>query len=222
MNIAATWLRPLLPLVPASILLASLGSCSCAAHPGATSKPRPRPTAERAEPRLHDGGWGILGSRSLGLKLALPDADGWLEPRARPAPGASWELRHAATGSTLSLRRWRASRLPRIDACEAQLRDRVPGLARPDEVNLVAQRDLRLPAGFLTRVSLVAVGGNAARLQGQVVAVGAGVGECLAVVARTECTSETELAERLRLFDIALGHLHLSQIEDRVPRAFPP
>jgi hypothetical protein len=30
------------------------------------------------------------------------------------------------------------------------------------------------------------------------------------------------LAERLRLFDVALGHLRLTHVEDRVPAPAPP
>jgi hypothetical protein len=154
------------------------------------------------------------------LKLALPEARAWLEPAPRSRAGG-WELRHEPTGSTLSVRRWRASRLPRVDACEAELRQRTPDLAAADETNLVGRREVRVPEGFLTHITLLALPGGAARLRGQVLAIGAGVGECVAAVARMDCASETELAERLRLLDAALGHLRLSHIEDRVPAPEP-
>jgi hypothetical protein len=54
-----------------------------------------------------------------------------------------------------------------------------------------------------------------------VIAVGAGVGECVAAVANTECDSEVELAERLRLLDVAVAHLRLTAVEDRVPDRQP-
>jgi hypothetical protein len=202
-------------LIPLSLLL------GCAASPVA---PRARrlgqtPTATY-EPALQDRAWGVLRSPALGLKLALPEARGWLDTGERRA-GAGWELRHEATGSTLSLRRWRASRLPRVDACEAELRQRTPELASVDETNLVAQREVRVPEGFVTRITLLALPGSGARFKGQALAVGAGVGECLAAIAHTECANEAELAERLRLLDAALGHLRLSHVEDRVPTPPP-
>ena len=155
------------------------------------------------------------------MKLALPEARAWLEPSARTPLGAAWELRHEPTGSTLSVQRWRASRLPRVDACEAELRGRTPDLASVDETNLVARREVRVPEGFVTRITLLALPGNGTRLRGQALAVGAGVGECLAAIAHTDCASEAELAERLRLLDVALGHLRLSHVEDRVPAPEP-
>jgi hypothetical protein len=207
-------------------LLVGASSSACGASaPTATAVPAARAPAKVEGPKLEDRGWGVLRSKTLGLKLALPEARGWLEP-ARPdasAERAGWELRHEPTGTTLSLRRWRASRLPRVDACEAELRARTPDLAVMDETNLVARREVRVPEGFVTRITLVALPGDGSRLRGQVLAVGAGVGECLAGVARTESVTEAELAERLRLLDVALGHLRLQHVEDRVPApaAFP-
>ena len=203
-------------LVPA---FAVLGACASPATAPATG-PQPNATATSHEPSLEDRGWAVLRSPALGLKLALPEARGWLETGAHQE-GAGWELRHEATGSTLSLRRWRASRLPRVDACDAELRQRTPELASVDDTNLVAQREVRVPEGFLTRITLLALPGSGPRLKGQALAVGAGVGECLAAVARTECASEAELAERLRLLDVALGHLRLNHVEDRVPAPRP-
>jgi hypothetical protein len=194
---------------------------ACAAPPGAQpARPPSKTPAGGYEPALQDRAWGVLRSPALGLKLALPEARGWFDTGERQA-GAGWELRHEATGSTLSLRRWRASRLPRVDACEAELRQRTPELASIDETNLVAQREVRVPEGFVTRITLLALPGSGPRLKGQALAVGAGVGECLAAIAHTECATEAELAERLRLLDAALGHLRLSHVEDRVP-APPP
>jgi hypothetical protein len=170
---------------------------------------------------LQDRTWGVLRSKRLGLKLALPEARAWLSDEDQAAPGAGWELRHEPTASSVSVRRWRASRLPRIEACEAELDARTPDLIRPDESNLVARRDARIPEGFASRIALVSVPGKEQRLRGQVTAVAAGVGECISVVARTECATEPELAERLRLLDVVVGHLRLTRIEDRVPAPQP-
>ena len=202
--------------VMAFVLLGFAAACG-----GPSPAPRAAPPA-RSQPRiegptLEDRGLGVLRSKAQGLKLALPEARSWLEADGPAREGASWELRHEPTGSTLSVRRWRASRLPRVGACEAELRARTPDLAFSDETNLVAAREVSVPAGFVTRITLVALPNANGRLRGQVMAVGAGIGECLAAVARTECVTEAELAERLRLLDVALGHLRLAHVEDRVP-----
>lgn len=175
-----------------------------------------------AEPKLSDLGWGVARSARLGLKLALPERRVWLDVGHI---GGGWEVRHEPTGSTLSIRRWRASRLVQVEACAAELRQRMP-LPEVDETSLVARRTGKRPEGFVTRVELLVVPGKrvqgrSARLRGYVLAVGASVGECLAAVFVTESSSDTELAERLRLLDGALASLRRTTIEDRVKRAPP-
>jgi hypothetical protein len=208
----------LLSLLSVGAAVAACGGPGPAAPVVAPQGPAPKTEG----PKLEDRGWGVLRSKAQGLKLALPEARSWLEPNGPALGGAGWELRHEPTGSTLSVRRWRASRLPQVDACEAELRARTPDLATADETNLIARRELRVPEGFITRITLVALPGDANRLRGQVLAVGAGIGECLAAIARTECVTEAELAERLRLLDVALGHLRLAHVEDRVPAVPAP
>ena len=202
--------------------LAVAAVASACASPTQAPPPQtaaPSAPAREKEPQLQDRNWGVLRSKAQGLKLALPEAKSWLNPSSASgsAAGAGWELRHEPTGSIVSVRRWRASRLPRIDACEAELRARTPDLANADETNLVASREVRVPEGFVTRIQVLSLPGKSLRLQGQVLAIGAGVGECFAAVARTECTTEPELAERLRLLDVSFGHIRRSHIEDRVP-----
>lgn len=208
------------PPLGAAALLGWLSACG----PAETQARSPAPPAARPAPaevsKLQDRDWGVLRSASLGLKLALPEAKAWLGPPTPPAPGAGWELRHEPTGTVLHVRRWRASRLPRIDACELALRERTQ-LPIVDETNLVSSREVRVPQGFVTRITLVVGPGGAARVGGHAIAIGAGVGECIAAVAATECATEAELAERLRLLDGALAHLRLTQIEDRIPTRQP-
>jgi hypothetical protein len=204
-----------------SALPLALGCASSAAPPARDAGAPTGRSPAVSDPRLEDKAWGVLRSKTLGIKLALPDVQGWTEPPGRSPQGAAWQLSHTTTGTLLNLYRWRASRLPRVETCDTELRQRVPGLATPDETNLVATRQARVPQGFVTRITLLALPGKGPRFQGQALAVGAGVGECLAGVAITEASSELELAERLRLLDAALGHLRLSHIEDRVP-APPP
>jgi len=115
------------------------------------------------------------------------------------------------------VRRFRGSRLPHVDACEAELRKRTPGLASVDETSLVSTREVHVPAGFVTRITLLALPGKSSQVHGEALLVSAGIGECIAAIARTDAASETELAERLRLFDFALAHLRLTRIEDRIP-----
>ena len=206
--------------IPASVwAIACFGLLACGApRPASAPAPVPGPPpALPSEPRLEDRNWGVLRSKALGLKLALPEARSWLAPESAKPTASFWELRHEPTGSTLSVRRWRSARLPQPELCEVELRQRVAGVPSFDETNLVATRQVRVPEGFVTKLTVLSLPGASARLRGQVVAVGAGVGECLAAIASTECASEEELAERLRLFAAALGHLRLSQIEDRIP-----
>lgn len=205
--------------------LASVALLGCAS--GAAREPGPVPaplSAERAvaEPRLEDRSWGVLRSRALGVKMALPEARAWLVLDNARSSGRSWELQHEPTGSTISVRRWRSARLPRSELCELELRQRVPDVPQPEESSLVGTRRARAPEGFVTQLTLLSLSGKSARLRGQVLAIGAGVGECLAAIASTECASEVELADRLRLFDAALSHMRLSHIEDRVPHPDTP
>ncbi|HKY35825.1 MAG TPA: hypothetical protein VJN18_07800 [Polyangiaceae bacterium] len=209
-----------------------LGSLAAAAYSSLLACGAPRPASAPAKvpgpqpvlvagPRLEDRSWGVLRSKTLGLKLALPEARNWLTPETAKPTAGFWELRHEPTGSTLSVRRWRSARLPRPELCELELRQRVANIPNFDETNLVATRQVRVPEGFVMKLTLLSLSGVSARLRGQVVAVGAGVGECLAAIASTDCASEEELAERLRLFDAALRHVRLSHIEDRIPRPEP-
>lgn len=192
----------------------------------------PEPPVSSSQPvggqGFEDRGWGVLRSTALGLKLALPDARAWSEAPKSPTEATTWRLQHLSSGTRLDLRRWRSSRLPRVETCDTELRQRMSGLVPPDESTLVAQREVRVPQGFITRITLLAMpappsaGGGRPWMIGQAVAVGAGIGECLAAVAQTETATEAALAERLRLLDAALGHIRLTQIEDRVPAPTPP
>lgn len=201
--------------------LLTLSGCGGAPVAPAASPPPAPPAAPVETSTLQDRGWGVVRAPALGLKLALPEAKAWRPPSARGAAGASFDLRHEPTSTSLVVRRWRASRLPRVEACEAELRARTPSLSMADESNLVSRRDVRVPEGFITRITLVALPGTSSRVAGQAMAIGAGVGECLSVVARTECAGEAELAERLRLLDVALAHIRLTQVEERVPSPEP-
>lgn len=215
---------PMRAIVRFFVAASALGASACASTPpraSAATTEAPPPPAPVDAATLQDRKWGVVRSPTLGLKLALPEASGWLAPRTPGPSGAGWELRHEPTSTTLSVHRWRASRLPSPDACEADLRARTADLIAPDENNLVGRREVRVPRGFVTRITLVATPGKHTRVSGQAIAIGAGVGECLSLVARTECESEVELAERLRLLDAALAHVRLTEIEDRVPDPEP-
>lgn len=212
-------MRAIIRWLGASLLtLTGCGTPPAAPAAPTTTSARPAPVEAST---LQDRDWGVVRAPALGLKLALPEAKAWLPPGGRAATNASFELRHEPTSTSLSMRRWRASRLPRVEVCEAELRARSADLAVVDESNLVARRDVRVPQGFVTRITLVALPGTSTRVAGQAVAVGAGIGECLALVARTECAGEAELAERLRLLDVALAHVRLTHVEDRVPEPQP-
>lgn len=199
-----------------SLVLTSVTALACGSTVPPAAPKAPAAPARPAEAALGDREWGVLRSPAHGMKLALPEARTWFVPAAAPA-GAGWELRHEPTATSLTVRRWRASRLPQVEQCERELRQRLPGLVEVDDTNLVGDRKVRAPVGFVTRITLVAQPAAGQRLRGQALAVGAGVGECVAAIAKTECSTEAELAERLRLLDVALSHLRLTSVEDRVP-----
>lgn len=214
--------KPALKLRLLSYCLLTLGlalwllGCGSVAQP--PSSPHPAAGAQQPGPSaLGDREWAVLRSSALGLKLALPEGKTWTSPSKRAPRGAGWQLLHPASGSRLELLRWRASRLPRVDACDAELRARHANLITPDETTIVAQRMVAVPAGFSTRITLLALPGTGTRVRGQAIAIAAGIGECVAAIADTECAGDAELAERLRLFDVALSHLRLLRVEDRVP-----
>ena len=165
---------PLVVACACALSAAATGGCGGGA-PARPPTAAPRPAVVPEGPQLEDRGWGVLRSPALGLKLALPEARSWLEPQGPAAEGKGWELRHEPTGSTLSVRRWRASRLPRLDACEAELRERTPDLASMDETNLIAERQLQVPEGFVTRITLLTLPSVGTQLRGQALAVGASV-----------------------------------------------
>src|SRR6185503_4815288 len=126
-------MRAILRLLAAPLLLVGCAATSSAPRTETAAAPSARPAPVEIS-TLAERGWCVLRAPSLGLKLALPEAKAWLAP-TRPAPGAGWALRHEPTGSTLSVRRWRASRLPRVEACEADLRARTPDLPNVDDTN---------------------------------------------------------------------------------------
>jgi hypothetical protein len=204
-----------------SLVLTSLWCVACgAARAPATTQPAAPTSARPSEPALTDRDWGVLRSPRHGMKLALPEARSWFVAADAHA-GSGWELRHEPTGTSLSVRRWRASRVPQLEGCQRELQQRLAGLFERDETNLVGERTVRAPLGFSTRITLLAQPSQGQRARGQVIAVGAGVGECIAAVANTESGSELELAERLRLLDVAVAHLRLTHVEDRVPDPRP-
>ena len=47
----------------------------------------------------------------------------------------------------------------------------------------MSRREVRVPEGFVTRITLVVAPGGSARIGGRALAIGAGVGECIAAVA---------------------------------------
>ena len=83
-----------------SCLLLSAGTGACGGPPPASVPSVPAaPPAKVEGPKLEDRGWGVMRSKTLGLKLALPEARSWLEPagadvRVGHAGRAGWELRH--------------------------------------------------------------------------------------------------------------------------------
>jgi hypothetical protein len=170
---------------------------------------------------LLDRDWGRISLRRSALELSLPELSGWRRPKA-----SAWEhLVHSASRSRLDLRVTRAERLVRPEDCEARARLEHPELPRLEsDDDALDRRTLRVPDGFLTRVT-VSVAEAPAELEGHVTAFGATVGRCFAFHFTTHASgpgAAEEIARRLGLVVVKLlPSVSLFVADDRVaPQPF--
>ena len=146
---------------------------------------------------LSDSGWGRMELPSVPASVALPELRYW---RARER-GTFVELEHAASGSRITLRAWRAPRLVRPRECEAEAR-----LARPDLPSATAETELErarvaYPEGFDAELS-VGVEPHEHGARGHATLVAAGTGRCLFVVFESVATGSeaaAHVADRLTI-----------------------
>jgi hypothetical protein len=149
----------------------SLVSCGRAPAPAVPNDPPPAvaPPADTAAETF-----GTVDLAALPGSITVYDPERWRATH----PGTFTVLEHAATGSTLTLRVWRAARLVRPEECESEARLARPTLPRPDPDLLVDSRPLDAPSGFhgslVVGVEPIPPGGA----RGHVLGVGAAVGRC--------------------------------------------
>jgi hypothetical protein len=133
-------------------------------------------------------------SQRFQLSLPLPDRAGW---SLDPEKGSSFlVMRHAATASTLVVRRWLAQAPMNRARCEEAVRLIRDLPAREGEL---ASRFLDVPPGFDTRVDVGAAAGPEGP-QGWLLAFGASGRRCFAFVYTTEATgpdAEQVVGDRL-------------------------
>lgn len=132
---------------PIGLLVAlACGPCACSPAAGRAAAPAAVTLAPAAAG--FDGAPRTIEARGQGLELSLPDASGW---RHDPRQKATWVATHAATGSILLARAWRAGTLARPEDCEREMR-----LWRPDLPVLAGEerlesRRVSLQGGYVGR-----------------------------------------------------------------------
>jgi hypothetical protein len=131
--------RLLVCLVAAS----SFGICACThvVEPATPAAARPEPLASG-----FDGTLRTIEARGQGLELTLPDASGW---RHDPRQRATWVATHAATGSVLVARTWRADTISRPEDCEREMRLWRPDLPVLRSEERFESRQLSLAGGYV-------------------------------------------------------------------------
>ncbi len=198
--------------------LAALAGSACGA-PREVAKPAEPPAAPRAAAAsLPAARWETLTLPSLGLALPLPDGPGWA---SREDSTLGFRALHAATGAELRARSWPEQRSVTPEACLARARLAWPDLPAPGDPGLLDDRPLRAPEGYRGQVLVNVARRPDGALEGRLVAVGAGVGRCLALSFRTWAQgagAERVVAESLAVIaEGTVDRLSIVSIEDRVP-----
>ncbi len=172
----------------------------------------PSTRASSRDPALPDRSWDVVESRRFRFRVPLPDAPNW-----RVVEDERWfKLVHQPSGSSLSLRTWRAS--PRIDREDCQKQVYLWNSDLEPEAEAVVERSLVAPEGFEVglRVDLAYDGGDDRKAIA--LASGAAVRRCYAAVFETRIAGdagEAELGNRLRMVtDGVLNRVEIIGIEE--------
>jgi hypothetical protein len=118
-----------------------IAACAPAAEPATPAAARPEPPASG-----FDGTPRTIEATGQGLELRLPDASGW---RHDPRQRATWVATHAATGSILVARSWRADTIARPEDCEREMRLWRPDLPVLPSEERLESRQLSLAGGYV-------------------------------------------------------------------------
>lgn len=192
-------------------LLGALCGCSQAAMPPKSPDPAP-PAAIRMKAQAPSG-WAFIEGAELPLRLRLPFASEWQRRETK----TSLRLEHPATQSQMVVRLWPTSRLVTTEQCLGELALLEPDAALAqqsfmrlattssspgdEDMNFVVSKPFEPGADFhgLTRAAVHPTTVDGATM-GIAIAVAAGVGRCLALIATTTVAApkgEQELADRL-------------------------
>jgi hypothetical protein len=195
----------------ACVLSAGLSGCSHAASEPRSPAPAAAPASAQVETR-NATAWAFIDGIQLPVRLRIPFASEW----QRRETASSLRLQHPLDKSTIVVRLWSASRLVTVEQCLGELALLEPevALARrtwmsgPLASDTVGQnQDVVAAQGFepggdlhgVLRASVHAAS-NGQEVAGVVIAVAAGVGRCLALVANSSVggvNAEREIANRL-------------------------
>lgn len=209
---------------PLSLYLLGIAMCAggCAPRasgaPSAASVHQPSSSIESAEAPVAfaERDWGEVSSARFMLAVSLPERRAWsVDDASQP-----WlTMRHDASASQLLARTWLAPRLVRPAECEQQARLWRRDLPVPASDELVDRALLAAPNGFQTEVR-VGVSRRGAELEGYVLAFGASVSRCYALVFMTSASgpgAEGVLGRRLATVnDGVLPRVRSLGVEDRV------
>jgi len=166
---------------------------------------------------LPDAAWGQATALRFSVLLPLPDYVHWT-PDERNRHW--WTIQHPRSSSTIRVRTWRAGRLARPEECEAQARLWLPELPGAAPETRLDERRLSSPDGYTTRLLVGVQPGDGERIEGFVLAFGATVQRCLALLFSTDATgpgATAEVGHRLRMVaDGVFGRAEIRSVDDRV------
>jgi hypothetical protein len=164
----------------------TLTQCAAQSRPGPPASPAQPVSRAAPAAAFHGEQWDVVQSLRFSLVVPLPERSSW---SVDDQSGRWLVAAHPPTQSQLKLRTWAAPRLVRPDECAAQVR--LWTGETPDQTGtLIEQRELAVPAGFRTALSVGLKTGAAGQVEGHAVAFGAAVGRCFGAIYTTSAAGE--------------------------------
>ncbi|MCC6213464.1 MAG: hypothetical protein IT376_01230 [Polyangiaceae bacterium] len=199
-------------------LVVPMVAAACAGQAQAPGRPpngASSPERAPSEVAFGEQGWGERAVPSQVALVRLPDAAAWrLDER-----GTFAEARHAASGSRLVVRAWRAPRIVAPAACEREARLARPDLPPSEGEGVFERRRGVAPSGWDVVVTAGARPATGGAVEGWLVASAATVGRCLVVSLTTVARgprAEAAIGDRLALFSAGtIDTLAVRTPEDR-------
>jgi hypothetical protein len=213
----------------AAVVAATLSGCSHAASVPGTATPVAAPVSTAGQPRTASA-WAFIDGTELPVRLRIPFAAEWQRRETK----TSLRLEHPRDNSQIIVRLWLTARLVTVDRCASELALIEPEAALARQTPMPSASDTEVsdlgevvvekfePGGdFHGSVrAFVHAGDGVETTAGTVVAIAAGVGRCLALVASTSvvgANAEQQIADRLAwLVEGVTKSLSLRTVEGRV------